>query len=605
MGAMLWFSLAAAATLHVPAEFPTVGAAWSAADDGDEIVVAKGRHGGGPMYSLTGKSVTLRGEPGAVLVREDPSRSSVLNFGESAQVSVQSITLDGEGITRGLAVFDEAVVDLVDVEITNGIGAAGGIFATQSAVLTMTGGSIRDSESDHLYGGGALHSTDTASVLLTDVVVEGNEGNEAGAVRCAGSSTCTIVRSQLLFNRAEVADGGAIHVVDSGRVVVRDSLLCGNSAAGNGGAVAARGGTNLFSDGNVYLYNMAEQGGALDLAGVATVTDDTLYGNAASLGAAFSAVSGVVVDHSLVVAHATEPVFLGEATLTSTVLFWDNVSAYPAYLTGDPDFIDLPADCVWDPRVQADGAAVTYGDPTLDGVIGAGAAYDLDLDGYGDDDCDDDDPERHPGQQEVCSGKDDDCDGQIDDADDSLEAPLFFADLDEDGYGTGPATPLCHPTSAHSPYDGDCDDDNADASPGQVELCATPFDDDCDGSGEAGAADGQPLYADADADGVGGDDLGVVCPAEGRVEVGGDCDDADAGRTPGATEVCGDGVDQDCDEIDAVCPGDGTAPDTVGSSGADETEGLATACGCQAQPGVSTLAWLLVALLGVRRRQVD
>ncbi len=34
-----------------------------------------------------------------------------------------------------------------------------------------------------------------------------------------------------------------------------------------------------------------------------------------------------------------------------------------------------------------------------------------------------------------------------------------------------------------------------------------------------------------------------------------DCDDADSSIFPGATEVCGDGVDQDCDGVDEVCSG--------------------------------------------------
>ena len=39
-----------------------------------------------------------------------------------------------------------------------------------------------------------------------------------------------------------------------------------------------------------------------------------------------------------------------------------------------------------------------------------------------------------------------------------------------------------------------------------------------------------------------------------------DCDDTDAAIHPGATEVCGDSVDQDCSGGDLVCPTDTTAP---------------------------------------------
>jgi hypothetical protein len=45
----------------------------------------------------------------------------------------------------------------------------------------------------------------------------------------------------------------------------------------------------------------------------------------------------------------------------------------------------------------------------------------------------------------------------------------------------------------------------------------------------------------------------------------GDCDDTSAAIYPGAEEICGDEVDQDCDDQDPVCPAGGD--DNGGSSG--------------------------------------
>ncbi len=41
---------------------------------------------------------------------------------------------------------------------------------------------------------------------------------------------------------------------------------------------------------------------------------------------------------------------------------------------------------------------------------------------------------------------------------------------------------------------------------------------------------------------------------DGYVEVDGDCDDTATGTYPGATEICGDGIDQDCNGSDLACP---------------------------------------------------
>jgi hypothetical protein len=124
---------------------------------------------------------------------------------------------------------------------------------------------------------------------------------------------------------------------------------------------------------------------------------------------------------------------------------------------------------------------------------------DADGDGYPDgEDCDDSDPDVHPGADEECNGIDDDCDGVVDeDTDLDGDGISDCADGDGDGW---------------SGDQGDCDDTNAAISPDANEAC-NGIDDDCDGvidegydidgDGVADCFDDCPVYVDiANADAV-------------------------------------------------------------------------------------------------------
>lgn len=93
-------------------------------------------------------------------------------------------------------------------------------------------------------------------------------------------------------------------------------------------------------------------------------------------------------------------------------------------------------------------------------------------------------------------------------------------DLDHDGYS---------PAATVAGW-ADCDDNNPAVHPGADEMCGA-IDENCDGDPEAGAVDGPCGLSDVDGDGY---DVSV------------DCDDGDAAVHPGAPEICGDGVDQNC-----------------------------------------------------------
>jgi hypothetical protein len=171
------------------------------------------------------------------------------------------------------------------------------------------------------------------------------------------------------------------------------------------------------------------------------------------------------------------------------------------------------------------------------------AFADADHDGYPTpDDCDDANPFVHPGALETCNSIDDNCDGQVDEP-----CRIYYQDSDLDGYGRDDRWIVYHmfPRIGYSSRGGDCDDNNGYANPGRPEICASPFDDNCNGLVNEGC---QIFYQDNDGDGWGNESRRVfeMMQPPGFVPFASDCDDDNPAVNPGMPEVS-DGIDNNCD----------------------------------------------------------
>jgi hypothetical protein len=240
---------------------------------------------------------------------------------------------------------------------------------------------------------------------------------------------------------------------------------------------------------------------------------------------------------------------------------------------------------------------VVYGDVDGDGFISTDV---------GGDDCDDSDAQVHPDADEICDELDNDCDGLVDIEDDSLTGAVTgHLDGDGDGFGSEAEQISCDPSTlieddtdcddtepavfpgapeicneidddcdglvdgddpdtdldsdGHSVCDGDCDDEDADVHPDAVEVC-DEVDNDCDGTSDGESALGAvAYYIDLDGDGYGSEDsITLACsePAGHTLDTS-DCNDGDDEIHPGAEEVCGDGIDNDCDGSPGDCKWEG------------------------------------------------
>jgi len=186
----------------------------------------------------------------------------------------------------------------------------------------------------------------------------------------------------------------------------------------------------------------------------------------------------------------------------------------------------------------------TYGDPA-DRRLSCDAPT-----GYvtNNDDCDDRDPDIHPGATEHCNGIDDNCNGYIDEGAD--DGTTWYADNDGDSYGTDDETAVsCTAPDGFADNADDCDDTNAAVNPGATEVC-NGIDDECNGIIDTDASDTTPWYRDADSDSYGNssDSVESCYEPDGYVLDSTDCNDADHAVNPGATEIC-NGIDDNCDRV--------------------------------------------------------
>ena len=111
-----------------------------------------------------------------------------------------------------------------------------------------------------------------------------------------------------------------------------------------------------------------------------------------------------------------------------------------------------------------------------------------------DDDCDDTLVSVFPGANEICDGIDNNCDSFIDEDDPNLVTTYWYIDNDDDGYGVA-QNPLllsdCAVPVGYALYPTDCNDDESDISPGNVEICHDDIDNDCDQEADCNDGDCQ------------------------------------------------------------------------------------------------------------------
>ncbi len=600
---LAWASTAQA-QVHVQStglSYGTITEAVAAASGADILTIDPGVYS---EHVVLDRGVTLQGAgSGSVTIAHSGADLEVIEVFPGVTAIFVGLTIqstDRRGI-NATGTNDLTLIDVVFDGTTSGAADGGGLYANNPTALSLTdvvfdgttaanGGGLYASAStlppvdltDVTFlgtsasaSGGGIY-LDTIAFDCTGCVFDGTSALNGGAIHDQDASNITISGSTFTATSA-VLDGGAIHIAGGGDVNVQGSTFCATSAGGDGGAIA---GAPAFADLTNVVLNSASGGGVYATTGVWTVQNLTVAGTT-GVGATFtgatttaSIVNSLFLDGSnFAINFAAGASTMGidhnafqgntNGNVSGAALGVGNLEGISPQLAAWSDDGNCANDVLeplfGSPLVDAGTGTDPDGSPADIGATGGSDADphpDADADGYSVyRDCDDARSVVAPGRPEVCDTLDNDCNGLADD--DATDVDTFYEDCDGDGQGdaaTGavecfePTTGACAwvaESLAGPDAWSDCDDGDPSVYFGADELCLEG-DQNCDGDDDLFAVDATTYYIDGDGDGFGALPVQLCSLPAGHSTTGGDCDDTVPTVHPGATDTCGDGIDQDC-----------------------------------------------------------
>jgi parallel beta-helix repeat protein len=234
--AALGAATASAATLHVPADLPTIQAAIDAAQDGDSILVAPGTYL--ENLALWDKDITLESESGAeATIVDGQGLGSVLMLehlpDHGARVSGFTFR-NGVAIYGGGGISGGGGADLIENNIivdNSAPGQGGGIYLGSSDA-TVRHNRIARNVSKQWAGGISMEGG-----IIEDNVIEDNRaGDHGGGLVMSLDMHAPLVRRNVI-RRNSSAYGGGVYVTFGNSARFFDNLVYGNAATTAGGGV--------------------------------------------------------------------------------------------------------------------------------------------------------------------------------------------------------------------------------------------------------------------------------------------------------------------------------------------------------------------------------
>ena len=280
---------AAADTLHVPGEYPTIQSAIDAAMNGDTVELQNMTYTGPDNRHLNfqGKAITVRSVTGlpflCIIDGEDQDGGVIFNSGEGPDSVLEGIAItrihsqsNGGGLVisnssptinncmitycsadgEGGGVYCQLNADPAFIACTfgnNEAASGAGISMRFSADPSFTGCIIvnNNSPNGESWGGGVNIAQDCNPSFL-NCIISGNVAGMGGGVSCAIDSLPVFINCKITGNLAAVQNtggrGGGIMISSGSDAELINCLITDNQAQVQGGGISCDSGIATFSN---------------------------------------------------------------------------------------------------------------------------------------------------------------------------------------------------------------------------------------------------------------------------------------------------------------------------------------------------------------------
>jgi predicted outer membrane repeat protein len=289
-----------AATIHVPADQPTIQAGIESAIDGDTVLVADGTYTGEGNVNIdfTGKRITVKSVNGAsetiIDCQKTPdTRGFIFQSGETTASTLAGFTIKNGLIVSGGGIYcKESSPTITNCVITQNITTAGGsfdggggIYCNRRSSPVITNCNI--SQNTAGFAGGGIYCGDFSGPTIINCTITENQACIGGGIACNWSSpsinNCTI--SQNLSTGGGSNTGGGIDCREYSFPSIANCTIKQNTANNGGGIYSSPTSYPKITRCIIVQNKANESGGGINCTGTfggATITNCTITQNIAN-----------------------------------------------------------------------------------------------------------------------------------------------------------------------------------------------------------------------------------------------------------------------------------------------------------------------------------